>query len=464
MVETAEDIQKITTALAMGREKLASYGCLIDHNWRPSKFHLDVCAALEDAEAGKIDRLMISAPPQHGKSVMVSHMLPSWFLGRHPDQKVLTASYNLDHARLKGARVRDIMQSPVYRAMFQKSRIKGAVGAADFFQLTKGGEYAAFGIGSGGTGYSGNCVIIDDPVKDAEEARSKATQQAHLNWYRQVISTRAPPFGRRFIIILMTRWHTNDLEGQLLAQEGGRWKVLSYPALNEKDEPLWPESNQTFAHLDRIRRDDPRTFDAMYQQRPVPLEGSLLKSSWWKFYTQAPGRYDEVVGSWDLALTDTNDLVAGGVWGRIGTDYYLLDLVAERLDFSSTLKAIAAQYKRFPGMQRVLVENKANGAAAINMLKGYIPNLVPVNPEGGKESRANGVSGIIEAGHVYLPAISMSNDLPILHPKIQSFIDECSTFPVGAHDDMVDMMTQALIHMSTRARVRMPAMPTGWDG
>jgi predicted phage terminase large subunit-like protein len=281
---------------------------------------------------------------------------------------------------------------------------------------------------------------------------SQTYRDATWDWYRATFSTRIQEDGA--IILVMTRWHEDDLAGRLLrAQEegGDKWEVVNLPALAEDDdmlgrqlgEPLCPQLF-TKETLEKTKvRLGSFWWNALYQQRPSPQEGGILKRHWWKFYRKAPDKFDEIIQSWDMTFKDTKtaDFVVGQVWGRKGADKYLLDQVRDRMDFPATIQAVRTLSAKWPQARVKLVEDKANGPAVIATLKKEISGLIPVEPQGSKESRAWAVSPEVEAGNVYLPD-------PSIAPWVHDFIEECTVFPNGTNDDQVDAMTQALIRFS----------------
>lgn len=190
-----------------------------------------------------------------------------------------------------------------------------------------------------------------------------------------------------------------------------------------------------------------RTWQALYQQNPTPSEGNIIQKKWWRKYHVMPTHFDEIIHSWDMTFKDKkeNDYVVGQVWGRIGADKYLLDQLRDQLDFPKTLKAMRQMCKKWPQARVKLVEDKANGSGIISMLKHEISGIIAVNPEGSKEARVWAVSADIEAGNVYLPANAAFTE---------DFIEECSRFPVGKHDDQVDAMSQALARLIKKNRWR----------
>lgn len=167
------------------------------------------------------------------------------------------------------------------------------------------------------------------------------------------------------------------------------------------------------------------------------MEGDFFKRAWWKYYAQAPGRFDTMIQSWDCTFKETKEgsFVVGQVWGRIGASKYLLDQVRARADFPTTIKMIRNLSAKWPQAHNKLIEAKANGPAIIDTLKQSLAGIIAIEPDGSKEARAAAVSGQVEAGNVFLPQGAQ---------WVQDFVEECAAFPKAAHDDQVDSMTMAL--------------------
>lgn len=268
----------------------------------------------------------------------------------------------------------------------------------------------------------------------------------------------------------MTRWHEDDLIGRLLARSPRKWIRLRLPAIAEDEqdllnreigEPLCPELgfDKQWAK-DKKAEVGSRTWASLFQQRPAPAGGSIFKREWIRYYVRTeeqkrewglsdnaivlPTHFDKVAQSWDCTFKDssTSDFVAGGVWSRKKAQYFLLDVDHRRMGFADTMKAIRAMSDKWPQARSKYVEDKANGSAIIEMLKDEISGITPVNPDGGKEARAHAVSPLFEAGNVYLPH-------PNMCPWVEDVIEELVSFPNAAHDDLVDMTTQALNQLYT---------------
>ena len=420
--------------------------------WRPGRHHLALCEKLEAVERGDIRRLMVFMPPQHGKSELVSRGFPAWFLGRNPNRKVIISSYAADLAYDFSRASRNTLRE--YGPPLWGIRVATDSSAVDHWSVRghRGGCVAA-GVGGPITGRGANVAVIDDPFKNHEEASSQTIRDAVWNWYRSTLRTRLSPHG--VIVLVMTRWHEDDLAGRLLKEMkagGQQWTVLELQAVaGENDalgrrpgEALWPEYGYNEAWAAETKVDVGTYFwNALYQQHPSSPEGEILKRGWWKFYKAIPADLQEVIQSWDMTFKDSDgsDYVTGGVWGRKGADKYLLDQVRGRMDFPTTLAAVKALTAKWPEARAKLVEDKANGPAVIATLKREIPGLIPVEPRGSKMARVAAVSPEIEAGNVYLPD-------PSIAPWVNDFIEECSAFPNGKHDDQVDQMSQALLRFS----------------
>ncbi len=433
--------------------------------WKPAP-HLELlCSKLEAVERGEITRLIVEMPPRHGKSEVTSKHFPAWFLGRNPDKEIILTSYGAELAFDFSRIARDVL-AEWGEVLFgvRLSPVSSAVGRWEI--AGHRGGLSAAGVGGPITGRGAHVAIIDDPVKNAEEANSKTYREAVWNWYRTTLRTRLAPGGA--VVLVLTRWHEDDLAGRLLKemQEGGeQWEVLRLPALAEEDdplgrkpgEPLWEERYDLKELALTKRTLTTYWWNALYQQRPSPPTGSVLKREWWKFYRQAPDKFDEVLQSWDMSFKETDDgsFVVGQVWGRKGADKYLLDQVRARMDFPTTIQAVRTLSAKWLLARLKLVEDKANGPAVVATLKKEIPGLVAVEPQGSKEARAAAASPDIEAGNVYLPD-------PGIAPWVHDFIEECAAFPNGANDDQVDAMTQALNRFMQRRQIGPVDKPKGW--
>jgi predicted phage terminase large subunit-like protein len=434
------------------RKEYASY-CKYVHqgNWILGK-HLEiVCKAIEQIINREIKEniLIVSMPPQHGKSQCVTETLPSYYLGKFPNRRVIEVSYGDDLARRFGRRNKQKIEE-YGEDLFGIKLSKNNHSDTEFEIEKTRGSMISRGIMAGITGQPADLVIIDDPVKNRQEAESITYQERIWDEFLNSILTRLSANG--VIILIMTRWHENDLAGQIMANMHGKYREINIPLeaeLNDilgrsEGDSLFPEIGKDNEWLQEFKRnymttEGIRAWNALMQGRPTSLEGNVIKRKHWKYYDRKPIRFDQVIQSWDCTFKDTSksDYVVGTVWGRIGADKYLLDLKRDRLNLVATINAIKVMSSKWKS-DFILVEDKANGSAVIEMLKHSISGIIAVNPRGSKEARVQAILPHIESGNVYLP----SNE-----PFTNDFIEECSSFPNGKHDDQVDSMSQALIRL-----------------
>ena len=424
-------------------------------NYSIQWFHVLICQALDRLYSGEFNKLMLFVPPQHGKSELVSKRFPASCLGRNPDLKIVVSSYSADLATKINRQVQRIIDDPLYKVLYPETRLNSKNSRTDahanylrnsdeFEVVNYTGSFKGVGVGGPLTGNPVDIGIIDDPIKDAVEGQSQTDRNRKWEWYNEVFCTRLHNDSKQ--LLTMTRWHEDDLAGRILAHEPGQWHTISLPYIKETardevdkrdfGEALWP-AKHSFAKAMQMKANSERTYASLCQQRPAPSEGGIFKRHYWKFWERLPERVDKVILSWDCAFKDTqtSDFVVGMVLAKKGADTYIVDLVRGRWDFVETVKRIKAMHAQYPMASEKLIEEKANGAAVISLLKHEIPGLIPICPRESKEARANAVSAIVEAGNVYLPAYATWRDIALY---------ELSIFPNGANDDIVDALTQAL--------------------
>jgi predicted phage terminase large subunit-like protein len=448
-------------------------------NWH----HRALARKLNDFANGKIKRLMVFMPPRNGKSELVSRRLPAYLLGKNPDCSIISTSYSADLASRMNRDVQRIIQSKEYTELFPATRLNNnrvttrdpvaSLQNTEIFEVVgRAGTYRSAGIRGGITGLGANFVIIDDPIKNEEEAASPTIREKIWQEYSSTIYTRLEKDAG--ILVTMTRWHEDDLAGRLLDQikndpAADEWEVVNFPAIcegvsNELDpreigEALWP-NKYPLKRLEGIKSTvGSKTWTALYQQRPAPEEGNVIRQEWWKEYTERPTSFDCQIQSWDLTFTGgkTSDWVVGQVWGKKGADLYLLDQVRRRMTFTETLDAFVAFSAKWPNATAKYVEEAANGYALIDSLKKKISGIIGVKPKSSKVARANAIAPRVEAGNVHLP-----------HPKLASWIPdykaEWASFPNGVNDDQVDATTQAIQKLGEAASTDwMPISLTGMN-
>ena len=400
---------------------------------------LTIGKALTQIERGKIKRLMIAVPPRHGKSLLASQLFPAWYLGRNPSRQIIAATYAQELADDFGRNVRNIMRDPLFAKIFPGVVLRDDSTSAKRFHTSAGGIYVAAGVGGPLTGRGADLLLIDDPIKNREEAESETFRRQMRDWYTSVAYTRLMPDAA--VVVIQTRWHASDLAGWLLSDHGHEgWTVVDLPALSEDGIALWPERYPA-QRLEQIKQTiGSRDFSALYQQRPSPAEGGLIHSKWFSRYSVAP-IFSRVIQSWDTAhkAAQINDPSVCTTWGQTSTGYYLLDVYRVRAEYPELKRAALSLASKWdPSV--ILIEDKASGQSLVQDLR-QTTNMpiLPVNPQGDKVIRLMVVSPLFESGRVFLPESA---------PWLIDYEMELTQFPSGAHDDQVDSSSQALKYLA----------------
>jgi predicted phage terminase large subunit-like protein len=422
--------------------------------------HLDLLAeklaALENGTA-RVPRLIVNMPPRHGKSEFISHWFPIWCLARNSARKIILISYEHDFAASWGRRVRDWVRD--VGNDFSLS-LDPYTTAAHRWNLTSGGGMMAAGAGGPITGKGADIIIVDDPIKNEEEASSEIQREALWSWFQTVVMTRLEPGG--FIVVLGTRWHQDDLLGRLEAfskpnteneRQGLEYEILKLPAIagnndeigRKPGEALWP-ARFPIEKLQDIRKGmSPYHFSALYQQTPTPEEGNAVKRTWWRYWEDLP-EMDIMIQSWDLSFFDMqkSDFCVGQVWGRHGAQFYLIDQVRDRMNAPQVIEKIRRFVSIYPKAIGKIIEARANGPAVVQIMQREVPGMIPVTPKGSKDARLQSIIPIIESRNVHIPSPERSSWVP-------DFVEECAAFPRGRHDDQVDAMVHALRYLQPQA-------------
>ena len=414
-----------------------------------------------EAVSGISPRQIWEIGPRYGKTLVGSNWGPLWYLELFPNKRVILASYGHHLAVRNGRIVRNLARSHAADLTLELAKDSQA---ADQWNTTSGGGLLAAGAGGAMTGFGGDLIVVDDPLKDWAEAQSETIRNNIWDWYRSVVRTRLHKRGA--IIIIATRWHKDDLSGKLKAEDRRRvaegkppmWEVVRLPTIADgeaRGEPdrlgrrdgevlcadLFPESEV----MDQREDLGPTIHRAMHQQDPADVEGTIFKRDWWRWYDARPEPLS--IHQWtmsvDCAFKERHDssFVVIQCWARVGPDHYLMDQARGRWDYIRTKSEIARMALKWPRTTTHLVEDKANGPAILSDLGRTIAGMVPVEPKGSKVSRAYAVQGIPESGHVYIP-------VPMLAPWIVEWLDEVADFPDGTADDQVDAMTQYLLNIA----------------
>lgn len=468
--------QLAPTAEDFAFSRLISYAAYQWPGYRDAPHHRLIARHLEAVERGEITRLMITMPPRHGKSMLASEFFPAWYLGRNPDHYVVTATYAQELADDFGRKVKNQIEDTAFRAVFpgvgladdsksaKRFHIEGQAGGYEH-GLTQRGAFYAVGVGGPLTGRGAHLLLIDDPVKNREDADSEIIRKKTKDWYTSTAYTRLMPGGR--IVIIQTRWHEDDLSGWLLAEhqhEG--WVRLDLPAIDEAGRPLWPEQYDLPA-LEKIRQAiGPRDWSALYQQRPAPDTGDYFKREWLRTVQVMPPRGSlHIYGASDYAVTaDGGDYTVHVVVG-IDKDsrLYLLDLWRGQASSDLWVEAFCDLVKKWKpiGWAEETGQIKAGVGPFLNkrmMERQAFVARETFPTRGDKAVRAQSIRGRIAQSGLYLPADA---------PWLSDLITEMMTFPVGVHDDQVDalgLIGQVLDRMLAKREpkpVEKPKQPIG---
>lgn len=420
---------------------------------------------------------IVEMPPQHGKSTAITETLPSYYLMRHPDKRVMVVTYS---------------QSLYIRAANKNRRHYQDLGnifglhlgksTSDEFNVAgHNGEAYFTSILGGGTGRPADLLIIDDPVKDAQAAHSPTIKQSVWDEWAATFSTRLQKGSS--VIVIMTRWQTDDLAGRLLDSKTYPWEEIKLPAIahdipkgktdeigRHNGDPLCEQMHPLKDLLAQKKNLGTHVFTALYQQSPTIEGGNIFKRDWIKYYVPdratmlrlnltekdvkiMPRHLQDTIQTWDATFKskENDDFVAGQTWSRRGAELYLRPgWCHKRLSFTETLTAIKNMKRMYPRTSAILVEDKANGPAILDTLRREIAGIMPVSPGAdSKEARAASVSPRFEAGQIYVPH-------PLWIPAIEDMIEEWIGFPNMPHDDSVDAMVYAVrrLHNHPTTQVR----------
>ena len=419
--------------------------------------HKIINKKFNDLAEGKIKRLIINMPPRHTKSEFASYLLPAWMIGKNPKLKIIQATHTADLAIDFGRKTKNLVDEPRYRELFP-TRLQEDSQAAGKWKTEQGGEYFAAGVGGAITGRGADLLIIDDPHKEQDiRADGKAFEKA-MNWYTSGPRQRLQPGGS--IVIVMTRWSTKDVTGQLLKAQGeegsDQWEVVELPALLPNGKPVWPEF-WTAEELLKTKASIPvSNWLAQYMQSPTGEEGALIKRDWWQDWTKKyPPKVDYIIQSYDTAFTKgtKSDYSAITTWGVFetesdGQNIILLDAFKDRYEFPELRRVAYAQYLEWkPDM--VIIEAKASGLPLTHELRAMDIPVINFTPSRGndKHVRVNSVAPLFESGKIWAP----------MHEHFaQEVVEECAAFPFGEHDDYVDSTTQAIMRIRQGGMVRHP--------
>jgi predicted phage terminase large subunit-like protein len=464
------------------RQDLLAYCVAVMPNFAFPKHIILIATYLERVARGEIKKLMIFAPPRHGKSELTSKLFPSWYIGyKQGRHTVALATYGQDLSNEIGISLQNRMNSDVYREIFPEAIPSDSANSIKRLVTINGGGYICTAVGGALTGKGGHLRVLDDPNKNREEADSDLEQKKQWDWWTSVFMTRGEvdikPDGTSCdddspIVVILTRWSDKDIARRLIDLEKEQieagidiepWTILNLEAVCESDNDplgrpkvedisnpktwkdenvLWPEKYNARALGKLFYAVGPRDFNSLFQQHPSNSEGELFKRHLWGFYDVVPPECDRPVMSWDCNYkeTDGSDFAVGLIARvRRKTSVYLMDRRKGRWPFPLLCEEVRKAHRDYPDHTAIYIEEKANGRPVIDTLAKEIPGIIAVEPKilGSKDSRHQAAAKYQNSGCIYLPLSAVWRE---------DFI-ECMA-PIGAnpkYDDDGDAFAQLVL-------------------
>ena len=447
----------------LSQEKFIKFVEAVWPTFISGRHHKIMASAFERVAKGELKRLIINMPPRHTKSEFASYLLPAWFLGKYPHKKVIQTSHTAELAVGFGRKVRNLVDSEIYKSIFPSLSLQADSKAAGRWNTSKGGDYFAIGVGGAVTGKGADLLIIDDPHSEQEAALAVTSPEIYdkvYEWYTSGPRQRLQPGGA--IVIVMTRWAMRDLTGQVIkasAQRGGEeWEVIEFPAIMPSGNPLWPEF-WSLEELSALQEELPNAkWQAQYQQNPVGNEAAIIKRDWWKWWEhERPPQCEYILQTWDTAFEKHQraDFSAGTTWGVFKNpedhdqpNIILLNTYKKRVEWVDLKRDVLEEYREWEP-DGMLIEKKATGAPLIYELRAMGIPVQEYTPSKGQDkiARLNSVSDIIASGKVWVPRTRWAEEL----------VDEIAAFPAGDNDDLVDATTLALMRFRQGGFLRLPS-------
>lgn len=498
MLNDLKDVDQLQKMVhrALQEESLLDFTHANNADYESNWFHEELCHKLEkffmDIILKKSPRLMIFAPPRHGKSELASRQFTAWVLGKVNKLKmkfeIMQTSYSGDLAGKMGKDVKSIMDGENFKDVFPDAMIPDRgkmydgntyINKDNEFELVGGLQSVRLaGVGGSLTGMGAHLLTIDDPVKDQQEANSKTRRDAVWDWYTTVARTRVAPGGG--VLVILTRWHKDDLAGRILKKaeefkkqdfshlteeqrlekykEVDDFEVISYPAIATEDEEhrkeggaLHPERFPLSELVKTKNSMEPSRWSSLYQQNPYIAGGNMIKTGFWQWYDvdAMPNlKYKFITGDTALKDGEKNDYSVFQLWGKDLTlnRIYLIDMIrgkwiGEDLDIN-----LVAFYNKHKGdlvdyhnvnIRDVFIEDKASGTNLIQrMQQQELMPVTPVSRTKDKYTRTQDAEPYVRQGYVYLPSHKP--------PFVANVLEESSAFPNAEHDDVWDATMDAI--------------------
>lgn len=465
----------------LARRHLLAYVNRMVDNYEAGWVHAEICQKLEQFERDIMDkkspRLMLFLPPRAGKSELGSKRFPAWFLGHHPELDVIISSYSGDLAEGFSRSVRNSFMDEKHMTVFPNSQISQDSKAAAKWNTKAGGSFNAVGVSGSLSGKGGSLIIVDDPHKDRQEAESQVSRAAVIDWYSSTLSTRQAP--RNGILVILTRWHVNDLAGYLLEQqkknekrledaiengdpitedmtEFDRWQVVSFPAIATEDEPFRKKGEALDPNrfplptLHKIKNSLlPRDWASLYQQSPTVADGDFFTRGMIRYYnanSRPPIADMRIIAACDLAISQkqTADYTVIAVFGVCpNNNYWLLDLVRGRFNslgiIDQLFRVQDVWNPEFLGIETGQIELTLEPFIEKEELeRGVTLKYKKLKTKGNdKQTRALPLQGRMEQGRVHFPEVMSVYWMPQVETELLQF-------PLGQHDDIVDALAWSI--------------------
>jgi predicted phage terminase large subunit-like protein len=477
--------ERVLAQRVLARRRLLYFTKTTHPSYSAGWVHQDICQRLErfsrDVAERKSPRLMLLVPPRHGKSELASIRFPAWHLGQYPNHEIINVGYNLDLPMRFSRKVREIVRSEDYSKLFPEATIDPDSQGAEAWTMTRGGGFTAAGVGGGITGKGAHVLIIDDPLKNLEEADNIEIRDKLMDWYQSTAYTRLAPGGG--VLVIETWWNDDDLAGRLQQHmtsdpDADQWEVVKYPAMAETYEwrhrtslkiertaELTPPDDEhdllrspgEALHVERypaesLRRIkatlDPRIWSALFQQNPVPDEGMYFQKGYFRYARAFPPMQNtRIYTAWDFAIGEkqVNDFTVGATLMQDSTDtLYVLDVYRMKGDAFAIVEGVldvCARWGAIPQTDYLLGFEDGQVFKAIEpMLKkrmaerGMFPPYETLKPLTDKLARARSLQGRMQHGRVFF-----LEEAKYLRETEQELL----RFPAGAHDDIVDALAWA---------------------